>query len=57
MALDYKSLGKGWAMLETYNVHDYAEPGYTNPNSKSLAMWEGGSVNGFVLYAVSLFLC
>eukprot|EP00959_Pyramimonas_sp_CCMP1952_P245447 5130164-Pyramimonas_sp.AAC.1 len=38
--------------METYSVHDYAEPGYTNPNAKSLALWEGGSVNGFVLYAV-----
>ncbi|KAK3287865.1 hypothetical protein CYMTET_4643 [Cymbomonas tetramitiformis] len=52
--LEFKSVGKAWTVAETYSENTYDLPSYSNPNGQSLAMWDGGSHQGFVTYAVMI---
>ena len=54
MVLEYKPIGHGWVQLQRYDHSSYDAPGWANPNGGSLGLWDGGSHNGFALYAVSL---
>eukprot|EP00854_Cymbomonas_tetramitiformis_P010099 gene10099-11953_t len=52
VVLEYKSIGRGWEIMETYEESTYEDPAYSNPNGGSLVLWEGGSQDGYVPYAV-----
>lgn len=52
--VEFKAIGRGWEPMQHYSADTYDAPAYSNPNGASLALWEGGGRNGFVLYAVQM---